>query len=315
MQPKTKGILWAIVSMLLWAAGFPAGRLLLNRGLTDPITLGMLRFFFGGVLMLGIGRALKVKGLFDLSFKNTAAYAVLGLVGTAMMGFLLLYAQKTVSAVNSAMIEAESPLMICLLGIFVLRKISVMQIVGLLFGFFGCLMVTGVITAQGLQLQSFQFGDGLIALSALCWSLYTVFGTKIIAKTGAYAFTAWTMLFGSLWLALLAAASPASLLLPAATEFGAWAIIAFYIVFPTVIAFYAWNQALIYISPALLSLSEYFTPFCTAVIAYFWLGESLSGLQIAGALIICGSVLIEPEIAELIKKEKARRMRAVFQPR
>lgn len=303
MNPKLKGIFWAILSMLLWSAGFPAARLLISRGLIDPATLGMLRFFFGGCLMLATGHFLKMENLFHISLKNHIAMVFLGLVGTALMALFLLIAQQTVSSANSAMIEAESPLIICLLSVFILRKISFIQIVGLLFGFAGCLMVTKVITLNGFELQAFQFGDMLIVLSAFCWSLYTVLGTKVIEKTGAYAFTAWTMLFGSFWLALYQFVMQTPVLLPPATDFMSWGITVFYVIFPTAVAFYSWNQAQIYISLALLSLSEYFTPFCTAVIAYFWLGESLSALQIIGALIICGSVLIEPEVTEMLKKK------------
>lgn len=299
---KLKGVFWAGLSMILWASSFPVGRTLISNGMVDPVTLGMLRFGLGGVLMLAFGPFLKLRGLFRLSVKDGVCLALLGLLGTALMAVFLFTAQKTVSSVNSSMIEALSPLLIFILNLCLTRRFSVWQAVGLSSGFVGCLMVLKVLTFDGFFLESYQFGDFLILCSSLCWSLYSVLGRPVIMRVGAYKFTAWTMLSGALWLAAIDFADYGAMIWPKTGY--AWALIGYFAAFPAAVAFYAWNAAQNYISLALLSLSEYFTPFCTALIALVWLGERLTFSQTAGALIICGAVLVEPEISAMIKRGK-----------
>lgn len=301
-NPKVKGVFWAGLSMFLWSTSFPVGRTLISGKMADPVTLGMLRFGIGGLLMLGAGYLFKVKGLFKFSLKDGVKLSLLGLLGTSLMGFLLFTAQKTVSSVNSSMIEALSPLLIFILSIFSTRHFSTMQALGLIFGFGGCLMVLGVIDQNGFHLDSYQFGDFLILLSSLCWSLYTVLGKPVILRVGAYQFTAWTMVFGAIWLAFFNLFQWEAIIFPS-TPF-AWGLVLYFAAFPAAVAFFAWNEAQNYISLALLSLSEYFTPFCTAVIAFLTIGEVITPMQLVGALIICGAVFIEPEIIEMMRKKK-----------
>ena len=200
---KLKGVFWAGLSMVLWASSFPVGRTLISNQMTDPVTLGMLRFGLGGVLMLAFGPFLKLRGLFRFSIKDGVCLALLGLLGTALMAIFLFTAQKTISSVNSSMIEALSPLLIFILNLCLTRRFSAWQAAGLLFGFGGCLMVLKVVTFDGFYLESYQFGDFLILCSSLCWSLYSVLGRPVIMRVGAYKFTAWTMLFGALWLLVI----------------------------------------------------------------------------------------------------------------
>ena len=299
---KLKGVFWAGLSMVLWASSFPVGRTLISNQMIDPVTLGMLRFGLGGMLMLAFGPFLKLRGLFRFALKDGICLALLGLLGTALMAIFLFTAQKTISSVNSSMIEALSPLLIFILNLCLNKNFSALQAAGLLFGFGGCLMVLKVVTFDGFYLESYQFGDFLILCSSLCWSLYSVLGRPVIRRVGAYEFTAWTMLFGAVWLLVIDLIDYDAMIWPKTPY--AWVLIGYFAAFPAAVAFYAWNAAQNYISLALLSLSEYFTPFCTALIALVWLGEGITLAQMVGALIICGAVLIEPEIIAMLKRKK-----------
>lgn len=303
-NPRIKGIVWAVISMFFWASSFPVGRTLISRGMVDPVTLGMLRFGTGGLLMLAAGRLMRQTRLFTLSRTDAFRVAFLGLLGTALMGLFLFTAQKTVSSVNSSMIEALSPLLIFILSAVSSRHFSFLQAFGLLFGFGGCLMVLKIIGFDGAHLDSYQFGDFLILCSSLCWSLYTVWGKPVVLKIGAYAFTAWTMTAGAVWLLLFNLFCYEEIIFPASGQ--AWGLIAYFAVFPTAVAFFAWNEAQNYISLALLSLSEYFTPLCTALLALAFLGEPVTAAQLTGAVIICGAVLIEPEILEMLPRRRKK---------
>lgn len=302
MNQAQRGIFWAVISMLLWSTSFPTARALIGGGLTDPITLGILRYAIGGGLMMALAPLFKCHTIFRVAHEDMFKMAFLGLIGTALMGFLLFTAQKTVSSVNASMVEALSPLLIFLIGSISARRFSLWQAIGLFCGFGGCLMVLKVTDGVSFHLSAFQFGDILVFCASFCWAIYTVWGRKTISRVGGYAFTAWTMCFGAMWLLLLALFQQDTLIMPSTAK--AWELILYFAVLPTAGGFFAWNEAQNYISLNLLSLSQYFTPMCSAFFAAVFLGELLTKGQVTGAVVICGAALIEPEVTRWIISRK-----------
>ena len=75
---------------------------------------------------------------------------------------------------------------------------------------------------------------------------------------------------------------------------------------PTGIAFFAWNNAMRYISTGLLAISGYFTPIFSSMLAALLFGESVTPFQILGMILVFGSALIEPEIAGGLAGRKKR---------
>jgi len=291
--------------MFLWAFGFPATHVLIGERMIDPITMGMLQFSFAAVLFFIIGACLKIKGLFSLTKSELWRFAALGFVGMTMMETCLLYAQKKLSTINAAMMEAEAPFIIGLIGLFVMRKVSPAQFFGLIAGFVGCLAVTGVLTPRGLMFDKLSFGDFLILASSFCWAVYTILGTSVIHEVGAYKFTAWTMLFGALFLfAVFLITYGPETIIPPPSDIFAWGLIAYYVLFATVLAFFSWNQAQHYISVVLLSMSEYLTPFLSGLIAWAWLNEKMTVWQIVGAVVIGAAIFIDPEVTEIISSRR-----------
>jgi len=292
-----KGLVWAAVSVLCWGGLFPVGRMLMLGGDITPLSLGMSRFTLAGLLMIIIGVFTCPKQLFAPKFKDYLIMALQGALGAGLMSFLLFMAQKQVAAVNASMLEAIVPLQICVIALLSGKKFNLLQSVGLLIGFLGCLLVLKVLTFNGLQINNLQAGDGLIFLSGLCWATYTLWGRSYINRFGGYTFTAWTILFGGLALMLANLWCIDSWHWPRQTQ--TWYLLSYTVLFPSALAFFSWNEAQRYISTALLSLSEYFTPLLTALIALVMLNESLTFGQFIGAIIVIGAVLAEPEIGSV----------------
>ena len=66
---------------------------------------------------------------------------------------------------------------------------------------------------------------------------------------------------------------------------------------PSALAFLGWNQAQKSISLGLLALTAYAIPLASALFALLLLGETLTLWQLAGAVIVTGAVLTDPEAA------------------
>ena len=192
------------------------------------------------------------------------------------------------------MLEAIVPLQFFVIALCSGKRGSLVQFAGLLLGFLGCLLVLRVINGDGIALKALKRGDLLIFLSGLCWALYTVWGRRTIQRIGGWIYSSWTLLWGAVWLILFLPFSPDKVRLPGDPV--SWGWILYFGIGPSALAFYGWNEAQKFIPVALLSLNEYFVPMIAAAFGYLFLHETITLWQAAGAILILGAVLMEPDL-------------------
>lgn len=270
----------ALVAVFCWGVMFPVGRALMERRVMEPSVLAMTRFLLASPLLLGLSWALCRKRVFPSRKSDWIWLAVLGLVGSAMMAVLLFVAQQTIPSLNSSLMEAYVPIQVLLLGILLGKPPTRKELASVGLGFVGVLLILRVLDGRGFQLGTLSQGDLLIFLSGLCWSIYTVLARPLVARMGGLPFSAWTVLFGGIWLGFYNLAMGLSFRMP--TTDADWGRVAFLAFCPTALAFFAWNEAQKTISLAHLSFMEYFTPLIAALLGLFFLGESVTLWQWIG---------------------------------
>ena len=298
---QATGIFWAAVSVLCWGTLFPAASFLLKRGNVDCYTMGQFRFTLAGLVMLSVysitNRTLPIRGIKQRDWLNLIIQSIF----TAGMSCSLFYGQSLgIPVVNASMLEAEAPLMIFILGILILHnKTSLLQTLGLIFGFAGSLFVLKVVSADGFMLKSFTFGDTMVITGAVCWALYTVLSNPCIKRIGGLLYSGWSVLFAGIWILIFQIIFDFTYYFP--KEMPDLLCNIYLGLIPTALAFFSWNTAQRYISTGLLAISGYFTPILTALLGWVLFKESVTWIQCAGMVLVVGSALIEPEIADLIR--------------
>ena len=271
----SKGLFWAAVSVFAWGTLFPVGRLLIGEGRIDPAVKG-------------------VRAMLPPARRDWVELALLGFVGAGLMSLFLFAAQRTIPSINASMLDALSPLLIFLLTVAAGKRFTLFQSAGFLAGFAGCLLVLQVLDGGGFHIDSLAPGDLLILCGALCWALYTIFARGAVVRLGGYRVTVWSMLFGALLLGGIRLGF-AGAVLP--SEWGGWGLVVYTALVPSALAFLGWNQAQKSISLGLLALTAYAIPLASALFALLLLGETLTLWQLAGAVIVIGAVLTDPEAA------------------
>ena len=283
-----RGYFWATASVVCWGVMFPVGRILMAGDALAPSMVAMLRYLIAAPILFAAGFALHGRGMLPRRASDWPALAGLGLVGSALMAFLLFVAQRQgVSSIASSLLEAYVPIQVLLLGLLAGRKAGARQVAGILLGFLGSLFVLKAVDFRGIQLARISLGDLWIFLSGLCWALYTAWGRPLARRMGGLPFTAWTVLAGGLWLLAYNLATGQTAL-PATG--GEWSGILFLALCPTALAFFGWNAAQRDIPLSRLSFMEYFTPIVAAlgglaihepVSAGQWLGTAIVILSAA----------------------------------
>jgi drug/metabolite transporter (DMT)-like permease len=126
--------LYIAVFCLLWSFAFVAGKI----GVTDcpPLILLTARFLLAGVLILGIS-ALRKEG-WQLTWRDVAVFAVLGVANNALYLGLGYTGLKTVSAGLGGLIVSANPVFTAMLAALLLGEaLTLRKVIGLLVGIAG----------------------------------------------------------------------------------------------------------------------------------------------------------------------------------
>jgi drug/metabolite transporter (DMT)-like permease len=126
--------LYIALFCLLWSFAFVAGK----TGVTDcpPLILLTARFSLAGILILGIS-ALRGEG-WQLSWRDAAVFAVLGIANNALYLGLGYTGLKTVSAGLGGLIVSANPVFIAVAAaVFLGEALTLRKVTGLLLGITG----------------------------------------------------------------------------------------------------------------------------------------------------------------------------------
>jgi drug/metabolite transporter (DMT)-like permease len=294
------GVFCSFASAFLWSTTFIGGRWLLKDNSIDPVSLSVIRFGIGGVLLFLFGCLFFRQRLFNVKLKDFLMLAWLSLWGIVGMSIFLFVGQRHTSAINTSMILTLSPILTMIMGTITGKRLNVFMICGMLISLTGCLLVLGVITQSGVAYKMGNvFGDLMIFSSGVCWAVYAVFSGKTVERLGGYTATTWGMLIGFAELLIVLVLWPYPPVIPAMTQTVHWWVVLYIAVFPTAIAFFAWYEAMDIINLSLLNIMQYLTPLFTVLLAFLFFGETMSLLNIAGAVMVLTGVMLASGIFRL----------------
>ena len=217
---------------------------------------------------------------------------------------MLLWCERFNSAMDAAMVDAVIPVMIMLGSVFIGQKIRMLQLIGMMISLSGCLFVIRVVTPDGLRLSQLHWSDLLILGSAGSWALYVLWGRGTVRRVPSLVYTGWTLLSCTAAVGIYSLLDGQMLSLPRNSE--GWWLLVWMILFPTIGAFWAWNQASGVLALPIQNISQYLIPVSAVVMAHFMLSESLSAFQILGIFLITCGVAMDPAISARLRSRCGR---------
>ncbi|MCR9086156.1 MAG: DMT family transporter [Rhodobacteraceae bacterium] len=287
-RAQLTGRLALAAAALFWSGNFVAGRAL--RDGIDPVTLNALRWTIATVILAPfVLRALWT----SRAVLRANAGLILGLSLTGVIGFqVLVYeALSQIPVVNAVLMLATMPVVILAMAAAGQRKgIPVMGWLAVLLSILG---VAVLLTEGDLsQLLAARLGTGDLWMLAavVLWSIYT-----LLLRRRPGGFSGNVLLLAMILPALPFLAAAAARW--GATDFAAlsglqWSLILYIGVFPSLLAFLAWNYGVAKVGPEAAGFFINLMPVFATVLAWLLLGETISIPQLGGgALIVFGLVL------------------------
>ena len=214
----------------------------------------------------------------------------LGLLGNTAYQILFMTGLYHTSVANTSLLLASNPVLVIVIGALTgVERLTPTHTLGVAVAFTGVVMV---LANSGIHLSTASLaGDIPILLAALCWAVYTVGVRRWAPTMSPLRLTALTLLTGAP--GLLLAGLPAIL----STEWGAvtlvgWGGLAYSTIFALVLSYTLWNTSVAEVGPSRTAVYNCFIPVVAMLLAWATLGERPLPLQLGGAALIVGGVLI-----------------------
>lgn len=277
---------------LLAAVGFSAKAILVKLAYldrVDAVTLLALRMAFSVPFFIGVALWARRRHAEPLSRPDRFIVLALGLVGYYLSSYLDFLGLQFISAGLERLILFLYPTMTVILSALLARRAigrPVMAAMAVCYAGIALVFLHDVGTMQG----GVVLGASLVFASTLSYSIYLVGAGHAIARIGTARFTAYAMIV----------ATAASLLQFAVTHplhaldvpLRVYELALAMAIFSTLLPVFLLSHAIRRIGSGSASLAGSVGPVSTLLMAYVFLQEGLSALQIAGSALVLAGVLI-----------------------
>jgi drug/metabolite transporter (DMT)-like permease len=296
-QVFLSGLALAVAGSVMFSAKAIVVKLAYRHGV-DAETLLALRMLFAAPFFAA---ALwwTSRGAAPLTRRERALLVTIGLLGYYLASYFDFLGLQHISAALERLILYLNPTLVLLLSVLVLhRPVTRFDLIALLLSYGGILLVFWHdvrLDADGVAL-----GAALVFGSAACYAVYLVLSGELVRKVGAIRLTAYAMCVATVGvLTQFALLRPlASLAQPAPVL---WLSLVNALLC-TVLPVFATMMAVARIGAGSVALAGMIGPVSTIALGYVFLGEPVSGWQVAGTALVLAGVFVLSRKAGAVHK-------------
>jgi drug/metabolite transporter (DMT)-like permease len=214
---------------------------------------------------------------------------ILGFLSIPINQFAFLYGVRFTTATEAAILYSTTPVLVLLVSSFYLKeRITLPKILGTAMAFAG---VVVIVLEKGTRIGiSHLQGDLFVFIAVIAWTLYTVFGRRLVLTHGAINSTVFTALVGSAMFAPIGIGSSIGYNYFSLTG-GQWMEILYLSIITSMVGYALWYAALSKIEASKAAVFTNGQPVMTAILAYFFLGQGISLIFALGAALTIGGVV------------------------
>ncbi|MDR2219807.1 MAG: DMT family transporter [Methylobacillus sp.] len=283
------GIAFALIS----AIGFSGKAIFVKLAYlseVDAVTLLALRMAFSVPVFIGVALWAAWRHETPLTKREHLLVIALGIIGYYLSSLFDFLGLQYISAGLERLILFLYPTMTVVLLALLYRQAIVRKVqIAIALSYGGIALV--FVHDAGLQGENTMLGASLVFLSTLTYSLYLVGAGHAIARIGTTRFTSYAMIIASLACVLqflFTHPTHIALELPARVYWLALAMAAF----STVLPVFMLSWAIRHIGTGNASLVSSLGPASTIFMAWLFLGEHVTLLQIIGSILVLAGVLV-----------------------
>ena len=283
MHVKVSPYILLILTTLFWAGNFVLGRAV--NTVIPPITLSFWRWALALLILLpfSLRPLISQRSLIRKSWMNLTVFGILGI---ACFNTFVYIGLHSTTATNALLLNSIIPVLIVIISrIFAAVPVSRAQAAGILMSLAGVVIIICRADIGRLLALRVNGGDLWVLLAVVCWAIHTFrlrlrpaelhplsFLSAIIAigLVFIFPFYLWEISRGGR--VTLDLVSCASMLYVG--------------IFPSVLAYLFWNQAVVELGPNKTGLFIHLMPVFGTMLSIVFLGESLQRFHVVGICLI-----------------------------
>jgi len=268
-----------LLTSLLWAGNFVVGKFLVGHA--SSMTLTSLRWLIAVMCLFPLVWY-KEKKLLP-SRESWLPILFMGLSGVVFFNILQFWALEKTTANNVGLISTINPISIAISSaIFLKERIHLYQIFSMIFSFLGVLLVLTKGNLENLLSLEFNMGDLWMLTAVAVWGIYSVCAKWAMKTLSPILSTFYSGLIGLL---ILLPFNVSDFTIVNITPSFIWALI-YTGCISTVVCMVLWNLGVQKLGATTAGIFLNFNPIFTAILAYFFLGEQVTWVQMLGGLIV-----------------------------
>ena len=239
-------------------------------------------------MLLFLWLAIRNPVLLFISGRDIPYFIIFGVVGMASVQFTYLFAISKINVAAAILLQYLAPVFITIYSIFFQKdKLRYKTIFALGGAISGCYLVVGAYNLDIVTLNMAGIISGL--LSALGFAWYSIHGEYGMRKYEPWAVLFYALFFSGLTWNILHPPFAAFMQNYSMTE---WGFIFYIGIMGTLVPFGLYLEGINLIRSTHASITATIEPISAGIISYLFLDEVMDWLQIAGALLVMGSVIL-----------------------
>lgn len=294
MNSSSKPVsLWAYAAATLTAFCW-SGNWIVGRGLHEvmsPIAIAQWRWIVAAAVVLPFAGATLWRQR-AIVREELPRLAVIAAIGVIVFNTLVYWGLHTTTAINGAVFNSSQPIFVIIIGwIWFSQKSKLREVVGVTVSIAGVLTIITRGELEALLELRFGYGDLIILVAMLSWSLYSVLIKAWPTKLGHFTFLAAMIVIG---LPMMAPLYIADVAVNGLTVVNVNIVIGIVWlgIAGSIVAYLCWNYAVRQAGAARASIFVHLIPVFTALQAVILLGERVHLFHIAGIGLILSGIYV-----------------------
>jgi len=193
MKSRNLAIVALFLVQLLYGFNYTFAKTVMNEGYVKPFGFVLLRVAGATLLFWLMSLFLPNEKIDKKDFFQLFLASVFGVFINML---LFLNGLEFTTPIHASTIMTITPIVILILSVFILKeRITSLKILGVIIGFVGALILT-LYGQSARAADNILFGNLMIFLNAVSYSVYVILIKKLTAKYHPFTFIKWLFLFG-----------------------------------------------------------------------------------------------------------------------
>ena len=285
--PRTRGYIMAFVGTTLWANTAILGGYLMRHYTIGPLGVAFWRNLVVAITLVGLLAVWRPAEL-RLNRADFRFFMIGGAIGIGLSNAVFFYSVQLNGAAVATVIVFIAPALVAIGARFLFDEpLTRIKLISLGLSLVGCVLVSDVLNLA----RPFFNPAGILVglLSGVTFAAYSLFGKRAIAHNDPWKTTAYFFVFGT---ALLFFMQPPDQFFSMGAELPAWALLIVLGAGPTLGGYALYTASLRDLPASVASLVSSLEPALTALLAFLFLGERMSLIQIMGGAMVVGAVAL-----------------------